>query len=274
MWIGYEGFETSGYDQPSAITFINIMIEADIGAGTGNALIKMDGGGVRFINANFVNGLQAPMFNLTKVAPAYATHIVFDSCSFQGSPAVSKGITLNGWSTTAEFIGPNGFTGMLTGITLVGGGLIRGTMPLFNNVGTPWNYLSGSTWYGSIEHPVQKGIFQIINDDGYIPSMRIGQASDGGMYRTFLLGDGRVGFSKTAGLQPSVTLGDGTTDNDMRISDGGVFRVGAHSALPSPTWQLRGGIAYVQAGAGVADTVYMCIKNAADGYDWKQITFV
>lgn len=42
--------------------------------------------------------------------------------------------------------------------------------------------------------------------------------------------------------------------------------------LPTPELNLRGRIGHVAQGAGVRDELYVCRKNAADAYEWAQVT--
>lgn len=46
------------------------------------------------------------------------------------------------------------------------------------------------------------------------------------------------------------------------------------TTLPTAQAALRGHVFVKDNGAGVADTVHVCIKNAAGGYEWKQFTLV
>ncbi len=45
-----------------------------------------------------------------------------------------------------------------------------------------------------------------------------------------------------------------------------------HTALPSATSGLRGKVAFVHGGAGVADQLYVCRKKSDDTYEWAQTT--
>lgn len=49
------------------------------------------------------------------------------------------------------------------------------------------------------------------------------------------------------------------------------MQVGKVSALPTASADYRGMMIRVEGGAGVADAVYICVKNAADAYEWHQI---
>lgn len=60
----------------------------------------------------------------------------------------------------------------------------------------------------------------------------------------------------------------------MRLDGGGGSTPGyiaasSVSALPTATADYRGCLAYVAGGAGVADLIYWCRKNAADAYEWQ-----
>ncbi|MBB5748526.1 hypothetical protein [Micrococcus sp. TA1] len=55
------------------------------------------------------------------------------------------------------------------------------------------------------------------------------------------------------------------------LSAGTSVRYGNGGALPTPIASLRGQTRLVHGAAGVADTLHICIKDAADAYVWKQI---
>ena len=48
--------------------------------------------------------------------------------------------------------------------------------------------------------------------------------------------------------------------------------IGTTGALPTAVAALRGALFLVQGAAGVADTLQVCLKSAADTYSWKVIT--
>lgn len=52
----------------------------------------------------------------------------------------------------------------------------------------------------------------------------------------------------------------------------GSFKKEFLSELPIADETYRGEIRILQGGAGVADVVYMCIKNSSDEYEWKEVT--
>lgn len=43
-------------------------------------------------------------------------------------------------------------------------------------------------------------------------------------------------------------------------------------ALPTASVDYRGRLALLKNGAGAADTLHVCIKNAADTYEWMDVT--
>lgn len=51
----------------------------------------------------------------------------------------------------------------------------------------------------------------------------------------------------------------------------GFLRPGAVGALPTASAQYRGQVVRVEGGAGVADALYICEKNAANAYAWRKI---
>lgn len=63
----------------------------------------------------------------------------------------------------------------------------------------------------------------------------------------------------------------GTSTRSWRDAYVGSVRFGDTGALPTATAALRGQTRVVRGAAGVADALYVCIKNAADAYEWKQI---
>ncbi len=42
--------------------------------------------------------------------------------------------------------------------------------------------------------------------------------------------------------------------------------------LPTPAASLRGNIALLKGGEGIADTLYVCVKLADDSYDWVNLS--
>lgn len=46
------------------------------------------------------------------------------------------------------------------------------------------------------------------------------------------------------------------------------------TALPTASSELRGRFFLVDGGAGVADVLHVCVKNAADAYVFKTVTIV
>ncbi|MFL5539865.1 MAG: glycosyl hydrolase family 28-related protein [Longimicrobiaceae bacterium] len=82
----------------------------------------------------------------------------------------------------------------------------------------------------------------------------------------------------------SLPLGSGQFTSPGTITRGGNFvaatdgvetdtylRPGAVGALPAAAAQHRGKLVRVEGGAGVADTLHICEKNAAGAYVWRQI---
>lgn len=73
----------------------------------------------------------------------------------------------------------------------------------------------------------------------------------------------------------AVYLPAGTTDiQQTQIVDKRIFihqPVPRVSALPTADSNLRGKLLRVEGGAGVADSLYLCIKNIGDTYEWSEI---
>ena len=69
----------------------------------------------------------------------------------------------------------------------------------------------------------------------------------------------------------SVRIGSAT---DIKLVPPSGFNVilGTTGALPTAAAALRGALFVVQGAAGVADTLQVCLKSAADTYSWKVIT--
>lgn len=62
----------------------------------------------------------------------------------------------------------------------------------------------------------------------------------------------------------------------LKVSGGdesarGVLQIGQPTARPAAAEALRGVIWIEEGGAGVADIVYVCMKNAADAYTWVKV---
>ena len=65
-----------------------------------------------------------------------------------------------------------------------------------------------------------------------------------------------------------VEVGEGSTDGVEMKSPLKVFDAGT---LPAANLANRGKIVRVTGGTGTADKVYMCIKNASESYEWKEL---
>lgn len=49
------------------------------------------------------------------------------------------------------------------------------------------------------------------------------------------------------------------------------FVIPAQTSLPTAQAALRGALVRIEGGTGVADGVYVCVKDATDAYDWHQV---
>ena len=47
--------------------------------------------------------------------------------------------------------------------------------------------------------------------------------------------------------------------------------IGTSGSTPTASASLRGALFFVQSAPGTADLLKVCIKNAADGYEWKTV---
>ena len=54
--------------------------------------------------------------------------------------------------------------------------------------------------------------------------------------------------------------------------DGTFVRLPKHASLPTANAARRGATIRIEGGIGVADGVYICVKDAADAYSWKAVT--
>lgn len=73
------------------------------------------------------------------------------------------------------------------------------------------------------------------------------------------------------GVNPvDVAMNRGAADR-LTMGAGDYFRTGAVASLPSASSAYRGYTIRVEGGAGVADVLYICEKNAADAYEWRAV---
>lgn len=70
---------------------------------------------------------------------------------------------------------------------------------------------------------------------------------------------------------PDVGLGRGGV-NLLTMDPGDYFRVGSVASLPTASATYRGYAIRIEGGTGVADGTYICRKNAADAYEWVNLT--
>jgi hypothetical protein len=102
-----------------------------------------------------------------------------------------------------------------------------------------------------------------------------------GNNRSIIYGDmstGAVGIGGTvAHTTPYITVlaggnvGIGTTSPQQKLEINGGIRLNTATAKPTCAAGIRGTLWYVQGGAGVADTVEACTKDAGDAYDWRAL---
>jgi len=79
-------------------------------------------------------------------------------------------------------------------------------------------------------------------------------------YASMKARDNNVGYAEVARLQ-------GAAEPHILLTHP---KIGARS-LPGAAAAFRGFVYRVEGGAGVADKIYFCAKNSADGYEWVQI---
>lgn len=89
-------------------------------------------------------------------------------------------------------------------------------------------------------------------------------ATNGGILN---IGTGRINWSTVVGGAVDTNLYRGAAD---RLATDDMFRVG-NTGTPTAAAADRGYFTRVEGGAGVADKLYLCIKNASDAYVWHQI---
>lgn len=82
-----------------------------------------------------------------------------------------------------------------------------------------------------------------------------------------------AGTESSAYLRFETTPDNSTTRTErLRITSDGALRIaGSTSTEPTCDSTRRGDTWYFKGGAGVADTLKYCIKNAADAYEWKAL---
>ena len=61
-------------------------------------------------------------------------------------------------------------------------------------------------------------------------------------------------------------------NTNLRLVSPGITFI--NDALPTATVALRSQIRVVQGAAGVADKMYLCIKNSSNTYEWKEVRWV
>ena len=116
---------------------------------------------------------------------------------------------------------------------------------IMNAAATEWNVQFGPSYLRSKPTASANPWFQI--------QMADGQMSWGG-------GSAAVDTQLNRGAADRLTMGAGDA-----------FRTGAIDALPAASSAYRGYMYRVEGGAGVADALYICEKNAADAYVWRAI---
>lgn len=225
LFMGYEGVVASGYDEPTANTFINPMLEMDIEAGSGRGVVMIEGSSrTLIINGNIVNGEDAWMVNVETTLPATDGKVQLTNCSLLSGPAVGHGLRISGGAQVT--LQNTGFVGALVGVEIDTSGRLFGQTPYFNNVGTEYSCVNGAVWYSALEREAEVGRFRFFSEggDGWIPPVLIGQTSDGGgQARTFLYGDGRIGFS--GGSYSADTTFGRDSANCVRMEAGNSFKV-------------------------------------------------
>lgn len=214
IWMGYEGVESSGYAQPTAITFIAPMIECVIDASVGDALVLIDGcERTTFVNPNFVNSSTAPMVNLRVVSPASYSTVSMLTSSILGDPATSVGVKIAGQSSVT-FDGKCTITGALNGIILDGtGSRVQGDLPEMNNVGTAYTYQNSANWF---QNTIQTRSNPVLIDaqDNDLPVIRVVRPAGSGPVLE-ALASGQLKFGSSF---------SGSTDTNL-YRDGGANRL-------------------------------------------------
>jgi hypothetical protein len=131
------------------------------------------------------------------------------------------------------------------------------------------------TYVGPIGPLLHDDLLPIDDVDGEFPGQdRRGIVTNCGIVCAGLNVDG-------ADISPSMQHDQNT---DTILDDGGANEVSAAEirshidqplvpvgGLPTPTAGLRGAIVVLDQGAGVEDEVYICVKSAADTYEWVLI---
>jgi hypothetical protein len=88
-----------------------------------------------------------------------------------------------------------------------------------------------------------------------------------GLYTT----DNGNTFAERARLASTGNLGVGTTNPGQKIEVNGGVRLNTATAKPTCDATARGTFWVAQQGAGVEDSVEVCVKNAADAFVWRTV---
>ena len=208
-----------------------------------------------------------------------------------GKNNVSIGYEASRNNTTGESnisIGYQALRGNATGINAVA----IGHLALTNNIGNNniavgfQALINNSTGYGNVSIGSYSGAFiangstanQTSNTSVYLGYNS--KALADGDTNEIVIGYNAIGSgSNTATIgNTSITstllngnVGIGTTSPTQKLEINGGMRLNTATAKPTCDAGIRGTLWYVQGGAGVADTVEACIKNAGDSYLWQTL---
>lgn len=140
-----------------------------------------------------------------------------------------------------------------------------------DGVFTDENYATNRTinlGFGVLQAP---GLRLGVGSGGYaVTSTRLGES-----YPRFRLHvDGRLQWldPTTEVISAEIKM-ESYSGKRLAWSDDSLVKMPKHTYLPTADDSKRGAMLRLHGNAGVADKVYVCIKNAADAYEWKEVQF-
>jgi hypothetical protein len=143
----------------------------------------------------------------------------------------------------------------------------RGGAPEYNSVTTRLDPASVGTINGVTIHPMSTNTQYVLQgaSDVILQALVAGEAGE-----RLRIQPGLISFNDGSDFTPHATIGVGSSDQ-ITVGAGDALRTGAIAALPAASATWRGYLYRVEGGAGVADALYVCEKNAGDAYVWRAI---
>lgn len=129
-------------------------------------------------------------------------------------------------------------------------------------IGKGWDSDSGIKWLRDTF--VDASIHQDASEDLIFEVDMTGNLNSNVIFKT------NGGQEKVRITEPG-NLGIGVNDPGQKLEVNGGVRLNTATAKPACNAAVRGTMWFEQQGTGVADLMYVCMKNAADGYNWVQV---